>query len=90
MSDAPLEHGLLSYAQHHGFEEIFYNDEYRRLVHVLSIIELNKESLRILVVELEGDPMAVKTEGEASKESISFLELPWQVFRRDRLIHTRF
>jgi len=50
----------------------------------LVVIELNKESLRILMVKLEGDPMAVKAEGalrEASKESISLPELPWQVFR---------
>jgi len=49
----------------------------------LVVIELNKESLRILMVKLEGDPIAVKAEGalrEASKESISLPELPWQVF----------
>ena len=56
----------------------------RILVHVLSAIELNKELLRILLVELERDPMAVKakkgTLREAEEESILLFELPWQVF----------
>jgi hypothetical protein len=34
------------------------NTKVRILVHVLSVIELNKESLRILMLELEGDQMA--------------------------------
>ena len=52
------------------------NTKVRILVHVFSVIELNKELLRVLMVE-EGDPMAVKAEmgdRETSKESISLLK----------------